>query len=280
MHVSVMTKEILEHLDLKSGENVIDATLDGGGHAKLFLEAIKPDGKVLGIEQDEKMIRSLKSETWNNLIISQGNFRNIVQIAKKHNFQPNAIFFDFGMSTWHLKESGRGFSFLRPNEPLDMRFGKDAEVTAAEIINSYPAEKLTEIFKEYGEEKRARFYAKRIVEQRKSKKILIVGDFIEALGTNHPKVLARIFQSLRIFINDEINALKEGIAGAVEMLQSGGRIATLSYHSLEDRIVKNFFKSLEKEGKGRTLKKPIAPSREELKLNPSARSAKFRLFIK
>lgn len=290
MHIPVLTKEILEHLNLKPGENIIDATLDGGGHSKLFLEAVAPSGKVLGVEQDSAMIESLKSAissdmapgrmTWRNLIIARGNFRNINQIASKNNFQPDAVFFDLGMSTWHIKESGKGFSFSRPEEVLDMRFSEDAKATAAEVINSFTAEKIAEIFKEYGEEKRAYFFAKRIIEGRKHKKIFTVGDLINVLETSHPKVLARIFQSLRIFINDEINAIKEGLVGAEEILNSGGRIATLSYHSLEDRIAKNFFKKLEKDDNGHTFKKPIAPSREEIKSNPSARSAKFRIFFK
>ncbi|MEK7502971.1 MAG: 16S rRNA (cytosine(1402)-N(4))-methyltransferase RsmH [Patescibacteria group bacterium] len=280
MHISVLTNEILEHFNLKPGENVIDATLDGGGHSKLFLRVVAPNGKVLGIEQDAGMIKSLKSEHLENLIVAQGNFRNIVEIARKHNFNPDAIFFDLGMSTWHIKESGRGFSFQRLDEPLDMRFSDEAEITAAEILNSYTDDKIAEIFKEYGEEKKARFWAKRIVEKRKLRKILTVGDLIGALGMNHPKVLARIFQSLRIFINDELNALSEGLSGAVEILNVGGRVAVLSYHSLEDRLVKNFFKGLEKEGKGSTSKKPIVPSIYEVRINPSARSAKLRIFIK
>jgi len=280
MHISVLTHEVLAHLDLKPGDKVIDATLDGGGHAKLFLNAVKPSGKVLGIEQDAGMIEALKSEHLENLIIAKGNFRNIIEIAKKNNFNPDAIFFDFGMSTWHIKESGRGFSFQRMEEPLDMRFGEDAKTTAAEILNSFTADKIAEIFKEYGEESRAHFLAKRIVERRKQKRILTVGDLINVLDVKHPKMLARIFQSLRIFINDEINALNEGLAGAVEILNANGRIATLSYHSLEDRAVKNFFKGLEKKNLGTTLKKPIGPTIDEIRMNPSARSAKLRIFKK
>ena len=280
MHISVLTDEVLAHLNLNAGENVVDATLDGGGHAKLFLNVIKPSGKVLGIEQDVGMIETLKSKHLENLMIAQGNFRDIVAITRKHNFNPDAVFFDLGMSTWHIKESGRGFSFQRMDEPLDMRFSEDANVTAAEIVNSFTADKIAEIFKEYGEERKARFLAKKIVEYRKSKKILTVGDLINALGVNHPKILARVFQSLRIYINDEINALSEGLAGAVEILSPGGRIAVLSYHSLGDRVVKNFFKGLEKKDMGTTSKKPIAPSINETRINPSARSAKLRIFQK
>lgn len=280
MHIPVLTKEVLENLNLKLGENMIDATLDGGGHSKLFLEAIAPNGKVLGIEQDKGMIERLKSENIDNLIIANENFRNISEVAKKRNFRPDAIFFDLGMSTWHLKESGKGFSFQKTGEVLDMRFSKDAKASAAEIVNSFTKEKLATIFKEFGEEPRARFFAQRVVEGRKNKKIMTVEDFVNAIGIKHPKILARIFQSLRIYINDEINALREGLRGAFEILGSEGRMAVISYHSLEDREVKNFFKQLLKEQKGKTLKKPICPERLEIQKNLSARSAKLRILWK
>ena len=225
MHTPVLTKEVLENLNLKKGENVIDATLNGGGHSKLFLEAIAPVGKVLGIEQDQKMIDALGARK--NLIIAQGNFRDISQIAKKNNFQPDAIFFDLGMSTWHLRESGRGFSFQKQDEVLDMRMSENIEFTAAEVLNSYTSDKLAQIFKEYGEERKAYFWAKRVVEQRKLKKIFTVADLVNVLGTGNPKTLARIFQSLRIFINDEINSLRNGIQKAFEILKNKGRMIVL-----------------------------------------------------
>lgn len=281
MHVPVLTKEVLEHLKLKRGENVIDSTIDGGGHTKLFLQAIAPNGKVLGIEQDVGMIKRLKSENINNLIIVNGNFRNIVEIATNHNFFPDAIFFDLGMSTWHLKESGRGFSFQKPNEVLDMRLSDNTKVKAAEILNSFSQNKLAEIFKEFGEEKKANFFAKKVVEERKKNKIITVSDFIKALGTKHPKVLARIFQSLRIYINDEINALRNGLLGAFELLNNNGRMAVISYHSLEDREVKKFFSAQSGFAHGwKKLKKPIIPLYEEIQKNPSARSAKLRILWK
>lgn len=287
MHTPVLVKETLEYLNLKPGENVIDATLDGAGHTKLFLEAIKPNGEVLGIEQDSKMIeflkseiRNSKSETWNNLIIAHGNFRNITEITKKYNFRPDTIFFDLGMSTWHLKESGKGFSFQKTDEILDMRMSKDIEITAAEILNSYSVDELSKIFREYGEEKSAHNFAKKITEKRKKRKIITVGDFINVLGTTHPKILARIFQSLRIFINDELSALNDALEKSFKILSVGGKIAVISYHSLEDRIVKNFFKKIGREKQGRTFKKPIGPKRFETQKNPSARSAKLRVLWK
>lgn len=284
MHIPVLVKETLEYLNLKPGENVIDATLGGAGHAKLFLQAIAPNGKVLGIEQDTGMIESLKSKNINNLIIVNANFRNIAEIARKYNFCPDAIFFDLGMSTWHLKESGKGFSFQKPDEILDMRMSEDIEITAAEILNSYSADKLSQIFKEYGEEKSAHNFAKKITEKRKKRKIITVEDLLDVLKTKNPKILARIFQSLRVYINDEINSLRDSLVGAFEILKNGGRIAVLSYHSLEDREVKIFFKKVEREQKGtfsaKSGKKPISPERLETQKNPSARSAKLRVLWK
>lgn len=280
MHISVLTKEVLEHLNLKPGENIIDATLDGAGHSKLFLQAIKPNGKVLGIEQDPEMVENLKSEKINNLTIANENFRNIKEISKNHDFCPDAVFFDLGMSTRHLKESGKGFSFQKLNEVLDMRMSKSSKVTAAEILNSFSEDKIASIFKEYGEEKRSWYFAKKIAVERRKKRIIIVNDLIDALGVKNPKTLAKIFQSLRIYINDEINSLREGIAGAFEILKNGGRMAVISYHSLEDREVKKFFKKMEQEKLGKTFKKPISPERGEIQMNPSARSAKFRILWK
>lgn len=276
MHVPVLTKEVLEQLSLKPGENVIDATLDGGGHTETFLQAIAPNGKVLGIEQDSDMVESLKSKNTDRLMVANRNFRDIKEIAKEYKFNPDVVFFDLGMSTWHLKESRKGFSFQRSNEVLDMRFSKDAQATAVEILNSFSQEKLAQIFKEYGEEKGAKFFAKKITESRKKKRIITVEDFLLVLDIKHPKVLARIFQSLRIYINDEINVLREGLSGAFEILKIGGKIAVISYHSLEDREVKKFFSTQ----RGKKTKKPIVPSIEEIKSNPSSRSAKLRILWK
>ncbi|MEK7560185.1 MAG: 16S rRNA (cytosine(1402)-N(4))-methyltransferase RsmH [Patescibacteria group bacterium] len=289
MHIPVLTKEVKEQLNLKSGDYVIDATLDGGGHARDFLEVIEPNGKVLGIEQDEKMIDFLKSKilpagrqakVLESLIIAEGNFRNIKEISKIYKFKPDAVFFDLGMSTWHLKESKRGFSFMKPEEVLSMKLSSETKISAAEILNSYSKERLAEIFKEYGEEKRAYWFAKTIVDSRKSKRILVVDDLLNILKVKNPKILARIFQSLRIYINDEINSLQKGLTEAFEILKNAGRIAVISYHSLEDREVKRFFKKIEKEKLGKTLKKPIIPQKSEIQINPSARSAKLRVLWK
>ncbi len=291
IHIPVLVKEILDLLNLKRGDMAIDATLDGGGHAKEILKIISPEGKLLGIEQDPDMINYLTDEIkesgedcWKSLSIECGNFKNIEDIARKNNFtEIRAILYDLGMSTFHLKESGRGFSFEQGQEPILMSMGKNAEKTASHILNSYKKDDLKIIFIEYGEFKAsfANKMAGKIVEARKNKKIISVNDLLNTVEIRDKKVLARIFQALRIEVNDEMNALKESLKKAFEIISPGGKIAVISYQSLEDRIVKNFFREKKNLKLSETLtKKPITASEEEILSNPSARSAKLRVLTK
>ena len=289
VHISVLKKEILGHLNPQPGDRIIDGTLDGGGHAYAFLEKIAPGGTVLGIEQDGAMIAALKSKIqisndklWENLIVAHGNFRNIDAIAKKNNFVPaQGILLDLGMSTWHLRESGRGFSFQKPDEPLLMNLDSSGSANAAALLSGLPEKELERIFREYGEERRSRFIARMIVTGRKKIKIRSVDDLIAILGVRNRKSLARIFQALRIAVNDELEALREGIEHGIAVLAPQGQLAIISYHSLEDRIVKQLFNTYVKTGRGTTVtKKPIIPTHEEIRQNPSSRSAKLRIFKK
>ena len=279
-HTPVLVGKLKELLNLKKGDMAIDATLDGGGHAAMLLQLVGKTGKVLGIEQDAEILKTLKSPK--NLIIAEGNFGDIKKLADSHNFKnPQSILYDLGMSTWHLKESLRGFSFEKKTEPLDMRFSKNSRISAAEILNSYKEEELAEIFRSYGELKGARNLARRIHEYRRKKRIVAVGDFLKALRGLPPKILARIFQAIRIFVNDEMKSLKLGLAGGFEILAPSGRIAVISYHSLEDRITKRFFKERGELGEAKIItKKPTKPSSEEIFKNKSARSAKLRVLEK
>ncbi|MDP3935187.1 MAG: 16S rRNA (cytosine(1402)-N(4))-methyltransferase RsmH [Candidatus Giovannonibacteria bacterium] len=282
IHTPVLVKELEVLLNLKSGDNAVDATLDGGGHARMMLELIKPDGRVVGIDQDKNMIEKMSGVK--NLIATWGNFKDIDEIIKKRGFKKiRAILFDLGMSRWHLEGSGRGFSFQRPEEPLFMNLNKESANTAAEILNGYPESGLAEIFRDFGEEPRARFFAKKILEFRKTKRIISVKDLLNALGAKAPggkeKSLARIFQALRIAVNSELEALTEALPKAFGALDRGGRLAIISYHSLEDRIVKSFFSA--KTGEAVILtKKPQTASYEEIIKNPSSRSAKLRVLEK
>ena len=298
VHVSVMKQEVIKWLGLKPGDIAMDATLDGGGHAFLMLQEIYPNGKVLGLEQDEGMIDVLKKRVadesesdpkkkllWQNLLIKHANFRNIENILKESKFaKPKGIFFDLGVSRWHFMESKHGFSFQDREAILDMRMGSTTDkVTAADVLNSYPEIELARIFYEYGEERNSRKIAKLIVTIRKNKRFTRVEDLLDIFpfkkARTHPAT--KIFQALRIEVNDELGALKTGLADAWRILENGGRIVVLSYHSLEDRIVKRFFKEkhLLKEGELLT-KKPLIPSKDEIILNPSSRSAKLRAIYK
>ena len=289
VHIPVLKDEILGYLSPRPGDRIIDGTLDGGGHTHAFLEKVAPNGMVLGIEQDARMIDALKSKirasddaVWKNLVIAEGNFRNIDSIAHKNSFDiVQGILFDLGMSTWHLKESGRGFSFQKPDEPLLMNLNSSESESAAALLSSLPEKELEHIFREYGEERRSRLIARSIIIERKKRKILSVNDLITAIRIRDRKALARIFQALRIAVNDELEALREGIKNGIAILAPGGMLAIISYHSLEDRIVKQLFNTYVKTGTGVLVtKKPITPDREEMRENPSSRSAKLRIIKK
>ncbi|QQG42363.1 MAG: 16S rRNA (cytosine(1402)-N(4))-methyltransferase RsmH [Candidatus Giovannonibacteria bacterium] len=283
IHTPVLTEELKALLNLGKGDKAIDATMDGGGHAKMMLGLVGGEGIILGIDQDEAMIKLMPENK--NFLTALGNFRNIDLLAKQKGFgKAKAILFDLGMSRWHLEQSGRGFSFGRSKEPLLMNLGAGAK-SAAEIVNQTSERELTRIFREFGEEPRARLIAKKLVLARKKGKMLSVGDFLAALGIDDirgkERLLARVFQALRIAVNDELAALLEGLLKGFEILLPGGRLAAISYHSLEDRIVKNFFKKLSADGRAEILtKKPIVAGDEEVRRNSSARSAKLRVLEK
>jgi len=294
MHIPVLQKEVLEYLNPKPNENFIDATIGGGGHALAILEKILPRGKVLGIDWDPEMIQHLKPS--GNLILVCDNFVNLKEIVKKKNFgKVSGILFDLGMSSWHLGKSGRGFSFQK-KEPLDMRYSLETQLTAEKIVNYWSKFDIEKILREYGEEKFARIIAENIIETRKARIIKNTFQLVEIIKKsvkNRQKIhpATKTFQALRIAVNDELNNLKEVLSQALETLSTGGRLVVISFHSLEDRIVKNFFKhraSKGSEGKeeDRVLfvnqslklltKKPVTPSNKEIKINPRSRSAKLR----
>ena len=282
MHKPVLLKEVMEALEPKPGETVLDATIDGGGHAIPIVKKIYPKGILVGIDQDVELLERLKSEK--NIILLNGNFRDLDKLFEKEKIKSiNKALFDLGISSWHLESSGRGFSFQK-NEPLDMRYSPESE-TAANLINKFSEKELTDILKKYGEERFAGSIVRKICETRKKNPIKNTFELIEIISQAVPDWYKRrrlhfatkTFQALRIAVNDELEALKEGMDKAWRFLEPGGRIAVISFHSLEDRIVKNFFREKALAGEGRILtKKPILPSREELRVNPRARSAKLR----
>ncbi len=285
MHIPVLKKEVLEYLDPKPNQNFIDATIDGGGHSKAILEKIAPQGKLLGIDRDEEIIRRLEPQE--NLILVCDNFDNLKEIVTKEKFgQAQGILFDLGMSTWHLKESNKGFSFQR-DEELDMRYSVEnsKQSNAKEIVNKWSEKKIRQILKDYGEERFNKEIAKEIIEARKRHLIATTFQLVDIIEKAVPawyrqqKIHAatKTFQALRIAVNDELGSLQRVLPQALEVLDVGARLVIISFHSLEDRIVKIFFK----ENKIKILtKKPVRPSKQELAENPNSRSAKLRAGIK
>jgi len=296
MHIPVLLKEVLEYFNPKANENFVDCTFGGGGHAAAILEKIKPNGRLLGIDLDIDSLRaaeakSQKPKAKNRLVLIQDSFVNLKKIVEENNFQPvNGILLDLGFSSWQMDESGRGFSFKK-DELLIMQYCLFNEnfLTAEYVVNVWPEKELVKIFQEYGEERFSRRIAKKICQQRKIKAIKTTFQLVETIRQaiptqfRHQRIhfATRVFQTLRIVVNDELNNLKKVLPQAIEILEPSGRIAVISFHSLEDRIVKQFFKEQSKIGKLKIItKKPIVPTSEEVGKNPRSRSAKLRVVTK
>lgn len=292
-HIPVLQKEALELLSPKADENFIDATIGSGGHAFEILERIKPKGKLLGIDASQSAIENLAKkikdkETENRLILVCDNFSNLQFIAGKYNFdEVQGIFADLGFSSIELEASGRGFSFLK-DEILDMRFGEQ-DLTAQKIINEWPEEKIKKILEEFGEERFAGFIARKIIETRKNARIETTFQLAEIIKKATPSFYhykkihpaTKTFQALRIAVNSELENLKNFLNQAFKILEKGGRLAIISFHSLEDRIVKKFFKEKTEQKLAFILtKKPIKPGLAERVGNPRSRSAKLRALTK
>lgn len=286
-HTSVLQSEVIENLKIGLGNKFIDATLGGGGHAKAIIEK---GGLVLGIDQDQDALEHVEEDQQSNikdqkLMVAKGNFRDIEKIANDRGFDNvRGVLFDLGVSSYQLDEASRGFSFLK-DERLDMRMDKSQKLTAYEVVNEYPKSALIEIFYRYGEEHNAEKVAQAIAEHRKKREIRTTKELSEIVGMNtkgmgiHPAT--RVFQAIRIEVNDELGSLKSSLNGALRVLGHKGRIAVISFHSLEDRQVKQAFDRFEKENMGRIItKKPITASLEEIRQNKRSRSAKLRVFEK
>ncbi len=294
-HVPVLLKEVIEVLDLKKGDTVLDCTINDGGHALAICQTIGEKGFLVGIDEDKGALERAR----NNLalckaeiILEESNFRNLDLVLEKLDVSGvDKILFDFGLSSNQLEASGRGFSFQN-DEPLLMTFAvipKIGQLTALEVVNSWSEEDLSSIIREYGEERFSRRIASAIVEARKKGLIGTTAELKKIIekaapsrfgkGKIHPAT--RTFQAIRIAVNDELEAIREGLGKATKKLNPGGRIAAISFHSLEDRIVKQYWRELAESGKFRIVtKKPITPSREEEIANPRSRSAKLRAIEK
>jgi 16S rRNA (cytosine1402-N4)-methyltransferase len=286
LHRTVLREEAIQYLNVLSNHNYIDCTLGGGGHTESILEQSGPKGRVIAFDLDDETIRRTQKRLLRfgkRLIILNKNFRTILDV-KDQTLPLHGVLYDLGTSMDLLKNSGRGFSFLT-DEPLDMRFSDEQEITAEDIVNTWKEKDLADAIFRYGEERWSRRIAKGLVTARGKKRIQRTFELAEVIGHaipgryRHGRIhfATRTFQALRILVNDELGALEESLQGAVKVLEKGGRVVVISFHSLEDRIVKHFFKTVQIQGIGTILtKKPIIPTEEEMRENPASRSAKLR----
>lgn len=293
-HIPVLLKEAVDGMDIQPGGLYADLTLGGAGHSREILTRMDGTAHLYGFDQDEDAERNIPNDA--RFTFVRSNFRYLSNFMRYHGVdgQIDAILADLGVSSHHFDDSERGFSF-RFDGKLDMRMNKRAGRTAAELINTLSEERLADIFYLYGELKNSRKLASALVKARSTKRIETIGDFLEIVKPmfgkeREKKELAKIFQALRIEVNQEMEALKEMLESAIKMLKPGGRLVIITYHSLEDRMVKNIMKTGNVEGRGeqdffgRTLSplhpvnnKVITPDEEELQRNPRSRSAKLRI---
>lgn len=293
IHQPVLLNEVITALDPQTGQTYIDATINGGGHAKAILKRIGMKGKLIGIDWDCDLIAKLKTENKKregNLVLACDNYVNIRTIAQKYTLDTiNGILFDLGFSLYHIEKSGRGFSFLR-DEPLDMRYSqKTNDTTAEKIINTWPYQAIENALCEYGNERFAARITRALITERKHRRIERTGDLVRIIwksvprwyvnGKIHPAT--KTFQALRIAVNNELENLKEALTESISVLSSGGKLAVISFHSREDAIVKHIFQEAARRGIIRIItKKPVVPTHAEVHENPKARSAKLRAAIK
>lgn len=295
IHKTVLLKEAIDGLEIKKGEIFVDGTLGGGGHSEEVCKRFGDSVVMIGIDLDPDAIARTQARLSSykcNIRFALGSFRNIDTILDSLGVaQVDKILLDIGLSSNQFEDSGRGFSFQK-DEPLIMSFKKDlteGDLTAREIVNTWDMENIQAILEGYGEEQFAWKIAKAIVARREEKSIETTFDLVEIIKIATPKFYhhrkihpaTKTFQALRITVNDEIQSLKDGVTKGFERLRSGGRLAVISFHSLEDRAVKQFFKSIDVRGEAKTItKKPIVPSLEEVAENPRSRSAKLRIIEK
>lgn len=294
IHKTVLLHESIDGLDIHSGDIYLDGTLGSAGHAKYAFDKAKGDITIIGLDRDQDALKRSKDRLGesNRIILVNESYGNIEKVLNDLNIKEiNRIMLDLGLSSDQFETSGRGFTF-KNDEPLLMTFKKDLsdeDLTASAIVNTWEEGSIADIIYGYGEEKYARRIARAIVNYRDKKSIDTTGELVEIIsqavpayyrrGRIHPAT--RTFQALRITVNDELNTLKKGLKEGFERLSVGGRIAVISFHSLEDRIVKIFNKEMENEGRALIqTKKPIVPNPEEISNNPRSRSAKLRILEK
>ena len=292
LHKPVLVNEVIEFLQLQKGAKVLDATLGLGGHAEEILKKIQPDGLLVGIDRDKNALKIAEERLApfkNSTKIVYSNFRDLDKVLSQFAIgKIDAALFDVGLSSLQIEDEGRGFSFEREG-PLDMRMDLSSPLSAYDIVNRLKKEEIENIIRDFGEERHYRKITRFIVEARKKRAInstaQLTGIIKEAVGAKyrsqkiHPAT--RTFQALRIAVNGELENISEGLEKVLGFLNVGRRVCAISFHSLEDRIVKKRFKEFEKSGQGRVItKKPVTPSYREIAKNPRSRSAKLRVFEK
>ncbi len=305
-HESVLLKETMEYLNVNPDGIYVDGTLGGGGHAYEVCRRLSPKGKLIGIDQDEDAVEAAVkrlSEFNGRVQVIRDNYRRMGEVLEACGIrQVDGILLDLGVSSYQLDDPNRGFTYRDGNAPLDMRMDNRQKFTARDLVNTYSEMELYRVIRDYGEDRFAKNIAKHIVAAREQKEIETAGELIEAvkaaipakvrMGGGHPA--KRTFQAIRIELNGELEVLKDSLEDMIGLLRPGGRICVITFHSLEDRIVKNIFKKSEKPctcpegfpvcvcGKkplGRALaRKPVLPSEEEMTGNPRSKSAKLRAF--
>ena len=302
-HVPVLLREVLHFLRPRPGGVYIDATVGGGGHAEAILEASAPDGRLLGLDADPDALGRSQRRLHRferRVVLVHANFDRLQPIAERYGFVPaDGVLMDLGVSSDQLADAARGFSFLRPG-PLDMRMDPSLPHTAADLINSLDEDDLAHLIRAYGEEPRARRIARAIVRARPMYTTTELADLIARVVPRRPgqrlHPATRVFQALRIAVNDELGALERALPQAVAVLRPGGRLAVITFHSLEDRIVKHFFRREARDcicpprqpvctcghrAQVRVVtRRPVVPSQDEIRANPRSRSAKLRVVEK
>ena len=297
-HIPVLYQEVLAGLQPRPGGRYVDATVGGGGHARGLLERSSPDGRLLGVDADPTAIalaRQSLAEYGERAILVAGNFANLKEIAERHGFCPvDGILFDLGLSSLQVEEAERGFSF-QLDGPLDMRYTPHQGRTAADLVNTLPEGPLADMLWRYGEERQARRIARAVVAHRPIRTTTDLAEVVQGVVSRRRRIhpATRVFLALRIAVNQELDVLARALPQAVELLAPEGRLAVISFHSLEDRLVKEFFRD---QARGCICppdvpvccchhqpalevltKKPIRPSEAEVRQNPRSRSARLRL---
>ena len=290
-HVPVMLDEVIEGLNIHPSGIYVDCTFGGGGHSKVILDKLNKDGKLIAFDQDEDAKKNLPDDA--RIIFVPQNFRHLQKFIRLHKIKEvDGILADLGVSSYQFDKADRGFS-TRFDGAMDMRMDQRQSLLAMDVLKTYSEEKLHKIFEQYGEVTNSKTLARTIVEQRTKTSMQTITDFknaVHAIVKGNPnKYFAQVFQALRIEVNDELESLKEMLQQSTDVLKEGGRIAVITFHSLEDRIVKNFFKGVDDEQTDEVYgtknesplhiitKKPVIPGEEEIKRNTRARSAKLRI---